>query len=60
MNRYPVGEKWADDKVKLSSFTDFPNLPYIRKGDYVLTESSAIIQYICFEGMRFDLIGSNP
>ncbi len=60
VNRYQDRAKWAEDKEKLSSKTDFPNLPFIRKGDFVLTESSAIIQYICFEGMRYDLIGSTP
>jgi len=52
-----TGLKWTDktyaeagnwfgggDKTKLG--LDFPNLPYLIKGDFKLTESSAIAKYI--------------
>jgi glutathione S-transferase len=62
VNRYGMEDrpKWMEEKEKMLAHNDFPNLPYIRKGDFVMTESSAIMMYICFEGMRYDLIGSTP
>ncbi|VUZ50764.1 unnamed protein product, partial [Hymenolepis diminuta] len=37
-------EEWFDEKFKLS--LDFPNLPYYIDGDFKLTQSSAILEYI--------------
>ena len=36
---------WTDVKHTLGF--DFPNLPYLIDGDFKLTETSAIINYIC-------------
>ena len=38
-------DNWLNVKFKLGF--DFPNLPYLINGDFKLTESSAIIRYIC-------------
>jgi hypothetical protein len=40
--------------------TPFPNLPYLKKGDLVVTESQAIIAFICYESGRYDLLGKEP
>ncbi|KAM7538954.1 hypothetical protein Aperf_G00000052731 [Anoplocephala perfoliata] len=37
-------EEWLSEKFKLG--LDFPNLPYYIDGDYKLTQSSAIMEYI--------------
>jgi len=37
--RYMSRETWAVDKAELSKLTAFPNLPYLKIGDMVLTES---------------------
>lgn len=36
---------WVDNKFQLG--LDFPNLPYFEHGDLKLTESKAIMHYIC-------------
>ncbi|VDL65089.1 unnamed protein product [Hymenolepis diminuta] len=38
------GKEWFDEKFKLG--LDFPNLPYYIDGDFKLTQSSAILEYI--------------
>ena len=48
------------DKPAHEKLTNFPNLPYIKKGDEVITESWAILTYLCYEAERFDLLGSQP
>jgi len=49
-------KRWHDvDKPQLR--TDFPNLPYLKDGEEVITESDAIVQYICFKANRGDLVG---
>lgn len=45
------------DKPELK--TAFPNLPYLKDGDYVITESSAIIQYAALKTGNPDLLGKN-
>ena len=50
--------EWSDqDKANLG--IDFPNLPYIIDGDFKLTESAAVTQYIC-DRWAPALIGSTP
>ncbi|KAM7539205.1 hypothetical protein Aperf_G00000056392 [Anoplocephala perfoliata] len=39
-----IGEEWFAEKFKLGM--DFPNLPYYIDGDFKVTQSSAIIEYI--------------
>jgi len=41
--------------------TDFPNLPYIRdlETGKLVTESHAIVQYICYKANREDLLGKS-
>ena len=46
------------DKNKLD--LDFPNLPYIIKGDFKLTESNAIANYIIRSSSKGDLLGKAP
>ena len=45
------------DKTKLG--LDFPNLPYIMKGDFKLTESNAIANYIVKLSGKSDLLGKS-
>ena len=50
--------EWFDkDKPALQS--DFPNLPYIKDGDKVITESAAVIQYAAVKTGNRDLLGKN-
>eukprot|EP01016_Furgasonia_blochmanni_P008292 TRINITY_DN1334_c0_g1_i1.p1 TRINITY_DN1334_c0_g1~~TRINITY_DN1334_c0_g1_i1.p1 ORF type:complete len:317 (+),score=99.84 TRINITY_DN1334_c0_g1_i1:110-1060(+) len=47
-------ETWfKTDKPALK--TNFPNLPYLKDGDYALTESDAILQYICLRAGKPEL-----
>ena len=39
---------------------DFPNLPYLICGDFKLTESSAINNYIIRKSGKTELLGKNP
>ena len=62
-----VGADWTDKiykdagewfgGAKHSLGLDFPNLPYLIKGDIKITESSAIIRFI--GGMKPELLGNN-
>ena len=54
--RFGNPEEWQ--KVKSTLNTDFPNLPYLRCGEKVTTESEAIFLGICLQNKREDLIGS--
>jgi len=38
---------------------DFPNLPYLIDEDYKITESMAIMKYICAK-WKPELLGANP
>jgi len=41
------GEKWfATDKPEMAKLTDFPNLPYLKQEDKVVTQSGAILRYL--------------
>ena len=59
--RYDVvnnpGEWKEQDKQNLG--LDFPNLPYIIDGDFKLTESKAVTQYICAKWAPA-LLGTTP
>ena len=50
-------EWFGKDKPSLNS--DFPNLPYIKDGDRVVTESEACAMYLVQKSKRLDLLGSN-
>ncbi len=51
------GEWFGKDKPTLKS--DFPNLPYIKDGDRIVTETEACIMFIVQKAKRFDLLGTN-
>ena len=50
-------EWFGKDKPSLN--TDFPNLPYIKDGDKIVTESEACAMYLVQKSKRLDLLGSN-
>jgi len=55
---YTDAKQWYEgDKSKFG--LDFPNLPYILDGDVKLTETHAIIMYICDKAGRSDMLGKN-
>ena len=59
--QYSDRDDWfLREKPTHEKLTSFPNLPFIKKGDEVLTESWAIIHYLCYEAKRFELLGSSP
>jgi len=50
--------KWEDWAAKKDAFgASFPNLPYLVDGDRTLTESEAILAYICVKAGNNDLLG---
>ena len=54
--RYPSEDSWFKEaKPKLAS--DFPNLPYLIDEGKTITESQAILVYICLKVKRTDLLG---
>lgn len=55
---YVEDDEWFKrDKPTLT--TPFPNLPYIKDGDYVLTEAAAILQYAALKTGKEELLGKN-
>jgi len=58
--RYEIqnATEWFEkDKHELKH--PFPNLPYLRDGERIITETEAIYQYICKKANRKDLLGAN-
>jgi len=51
-------EKWFKES-KFQLGLDFPNLPYLIDGDFKMTESHAIAQYIINRSGHKDLLGKN-
>ena len=51
-------EEWFGGK-KAQIGGDFPNLPYLKDGDFVLTETGAIPLYIALKQNRPDLLGND-
>lgn len=49
-------EEWQADKANLGM--DFPNIPYIKNGDFYITESKVVSAYICDKWVP-ELIGDN-
>lgn len=56
--QYKESSEWFD-KDKPALKTDFPNLPYIKDGDFVITESKAVLQYAALKTGNKDLLGKN-
>ena len=55
---YENGDDWfTKDKPKLN--TPFPNLPYLKDGETIVTETEAIIVYIILKAGKEDLLGRN-
>lgn len=53
---YKTDEEWFDkDKKELP--VPFPNIPYIKDGDQILTEVLALMNYVAIKAGRKDLIG---
>lgn len=58
--RYQDGDKWfKEDKPKLSEKNPALTLPYLLDGDKVVSESDAIIVYICHRFDKKELLGRN-
>ena len=56
--KYPTEDSWFKEaRGKLES--NFPNLPYIVDDGKTITESQAILVYICLKAKRMDLLGKN-
>lgn len=55
--QYKDAAEWFD--VDKKTIDTFPNLPYIKDGDTVVTESVAVIQYAAFKTGNTDLLGKN-
>ena len=65
-----TGEKWTDkkytmenaqewfaqDKPEVGKSTKFPNLPYLKDGDFTVTQSGAILRYL---GDKFGYMGKD-
>ena len=55
---YSDANDWfGKDKPALNS--DFPNLPYVKDGDRVVTETEACVMFLVQKAKRLDLLGSN-
>ena len=53
----PKREEWfGGQKTEIGG--DFPNLPYLKDGDFVITESSAIPVYLALKANKPELLGT--
>jgi len=52
---YETFDEWIAAKTKSTHL--FPNLPYLKDGEKVITESQAVYYYICLKGNRPDMTG---
>ena len=50
-------DDWLDKKWKIG--LAFPNLPYLIQGNFSLTETSAMMKYLC-ERHKPELLGKTP
>jgi glutathione S-transferase len=58
--RYTDADKWFQtDKPALIAKNPAVTLPYLRDGDKVITESDAIIVYVCHKAGKPELLGRN-
>ena len=54
----PANEaEWEEKKKTLN--TNFPNLPYIKDGDFILTETNALGPYLAEKAGRLDFLGND-
>ena len=56
---YTGPEKWFGNGDKQTLGMDFPNLPYVIKGDFKLSESAAVAKYIIKKSQKKDLLGKD-
>lgn len=52
-------QEWLEKKKALSEHTPFPNLPFIKDGDLVLTETNALGPYLAEKAGRPDFLGKD-
>lgn len=55
---YTETSGWFGNGDKTTLGFDFPNLPYLIKGNFKITESNAIAKYICASSSKKELLGS--
>jgi len=55
--KYDEVEEWLPERQ--SGVIPFPNLPYLRDGDYSVTESEAILAYLAIKAKKSELTGKD-
>lgn len=53
---YEDKDKWFN-KDKLALKCDFPNIPYMQDGDYCISESDAVLNYVGTKVKKPELTG---